>query len=183
MMTRHVSWKAAVLVFAVIALIAIAVVNILGFRLFYRDSIAPDADVLSPGIRMWGSGDAHVIRARIPRLCFFPPKRLLVTVISYGKDGKEVSSLWPPEDGGSRVTVPLAHVSTSGFWHWYLPENWPDCQIVFPWHPKALPAGVTRDRSLYVNIEGEGYVELRVSRMEESESDSPSGSLERNGQL
>jgi len=66
-------------------------------------------------------------------------------------------------DSSSRVTVPVVYVNTSGFWHWYLPEDWPDCRIVVPWHPVELPSGMTRNRNRYLNIHGDGFVKLRVS--------------------
>ena len=149
----------------IILLVMVASVNLLRYRISLLDSFPDGGALTSPGFNEWRTGDRHIIRARISRLCLCPPKELTVTAIAVGKDGKQPDSKFFPQHGGISISVSLVHTDTLGLWHYYLPDGWPDCINIIPWHPQELPEGMRHqepNRNRYLETSNATSVKLRV---------------------
>jgi hypothetical protein len=155
----------AITITIIVLIVIVALVNILNYRIALLDSFPDGGGLTSPGYSEWKTEDRHIIRARISRLCFWPPRKITVTVIALGKDGKQPASTFFPQHGGTSIPVPLVLTTTKRFWHYYLPEGWPDCVNIIPWPPKILPGRMRYEepnRNRYLETNKAAWVQLSI---------------------
>jgi hypothetical protein len=155
----------AAVIMLIILIVSVILINILNYRISLLDSFPDGGNLKSPGYAEWKTGDRHIIRARISRLCFWPQKKITVTAIAIGKDGKKPVSTFFPQHGGTSISVPLVQTTTKGFWYYYLPEGWPECINIIPWHPQELPGGMRYEepnRNRYLETSKASWVQLSV---------------------
>ena len=162
-----INWKRFSIVVGILIALGVLAVNILGYNLCYPDSIPIDASPDAAAYEIWISGSRHVLRGRISRLCLWRPDKFTITATVYGKDGNEVESKFFPQHGGSRISLPVTYVTTSGIWHYYLTEGWPDCLHVIPWGPSELPESFRDSKpsgNRYLDISNCKYIKITPSK-------------------
>ena len=155
----------AVAIPLIVALLAVASVNILRHRISLLDSFPEGSEWTCTGFAEWKTGDRHILRGRLSRLCLWPPGEFTVTATVVGKDGKQPESTFFAQHGGTNISVVMVHTHTLGLWHYYLPAGWPECVCLVPWHPRSLPEGMRHqepNRNRYLETANGTWVELRV---------------------